>query len=875
MIRNEYLRFMQVIKDKDAPAGVQKIANIILEHLQEILPLGTAQGRRIQKIIALAQTLWQTTPDKISITVNENNETPNKIVRLKNMSVGPFRGFSKTENFDLDSLLVLIYGPNGTGKSSFCEALEYGLLGSVEEAESKRFTNQENYLKNAFIGRFEPPLITASCENGEAKLLSSNEELFRFSFVEKNRIDNFSRIAAHAPSKQTALISTLFGLDSFNGFVKGFSSEISERHIDLTGKKSLELQDKRKALDVHYKTIQEAHQQLDCLVESETELANQFGQGTSFSNMIVSLGTSSKPGLIKNLEDDLQKPLPRITNLTEKKLTNSINTVGLTIRSINIKNKELIKVSSELSFKQLYSAISSLQGDISDYCPACKTPFAQVTCNPFELAENELAKLAHLSKLELERDELATKLSDAIIAVYDILEIATTEYQNYSGENPLSQYKVSSKSSLDSVWWDQLQAKKNGELLGIQHLYIQVQALEERDIQTKIGIQEREQKQKKLTELRELEKEANKLKTSRELYEITIKKSEKSINDFEQENKKLIEEVEAEAAQVEINNQVSNSYRYLVHALNEYKEELPSRLVADLGDIVINLYNSFNRNDAPRDLLAGIKLPLTSGQQIEISFKNAPEKYYNALHILSEGHIRCIGLAILLAKNIKEHSPFLIFDDPVNAIDDDHRESIRKTLFEDDFFASKQIILTCHGEEFFKDIQNLLGVEKTKKSQCLTFLPQLDERHIRVDFNCQPRNYILAAQSHLENLEIREALSKSRQALETLTKGKVWSYVNKYGDGNLAIKMRSAKSPIELRQLTDQLVTKLKKPAFSNDQKDLVLQPMRALAGINGNSREWRYLNKGTHEESDRAEFDRSTVSIIVESLSQLDDALT
>ncbi|MGF3860388.1 AAA family ATPase [Salmonella enterica] len=37
---------------------------------------------------------------------------------------------------------MLIYGPNGTGKSSFCEALEYTLLGNVAEAESKRFRNQ-------------------------------------------------------------------------------------------------------------------------------------------------------------------------------------------------------------------------------------------------------------------------------------------------------------------------------------------------------------------------------------------------------------------------------------------------------------------------------------------------------------------------------------------------------------------------------------------------------------------------------------------------------------------------------------------------------------------------------------------------------------
>ncbi len=203
----------------------------------------------------------------------------------------------------------------------------------------------------------------------------------------------------------------------------------------------------------------------------------------------------------------------------------------------------------------------------------------------------------------------------------------------------------------------------------------------------------------------------------------------------------------------------------MVQRLNSYKDALPGKLVADLGKRVVQLYNAFNRGDAPNDLLADLKLPTSSGERIQISFSNTPESYFDALHVLSEGHIRCVGLAILLAKNLKENCPILIFDDPVNAIDDDHREAIRRTLFEDDYFRGKQIILTCQGEEFFKDIQNLLGAERTKVSRRLTFLPQLGEKHIRIDFQSTPRNYLLAGQEHLDKLETRNALEKARQAL--------------------------------------------------------------------------------------------------------------
>jgi ABC-type cobalamin/Fe3+-siderophores transport system ATPase subunit len=71
---------------------------------------------------------------------------------------------------------------------------------------------------------------------------------------------------------------------------------------------------------------------------------------------------------------------------------------------------------------------------------------------------------------------------------------------------------------------------------------------------------------------------------------------------------------------------------------------------------------------------------LTSGERIEISFRTNSSQRFDALQVLSEGHIRCLGLAMLIAKNIKLNCPFLLFDDPVNAIDHDHRDAIRRVL---------------------------------------------------------------------------------------------------------------------------------------------------------------------------------------------------
>ncbi|MBH0015745.1 hypothetical protein [Pseudoalteromonas sp. NGC95] len=408
----------------------------------------------------------------------------------------------------------------------------------------------------------------------------------------------------------------------------------------------------------------------------------------------------------------------------------------------------------------------------------------------------------------------------------------------------------------------------------IQHIDTQVDYLEKQDTKSVQIEQNKKAQQQELNRLKGFLNDAQKLAASKGAAINAIKGAQKLISEFDEANKALIGEVEQEKPIVEQNIDIRESYQQFVTLLNAYRKKLPALLVENLGDEVVKLYNAFNRNDAPTELLASIQLPLAQNQKLKISYQNEPQKYFDALHVLSEGHIRCVGLAILLAKNIKEDCPLLIFDDPVNAIDDDHRQSIRRTLFEDDYFDGKQIILTCHGEEFFKDIQNQLSVEQVKSSQRLAFLPRIDEPHIQVDFKCAPRNYIEGALEHFRKNELRFALGKSRQALESLTTGKVWQYVSKHGDGNLSIKLRAANAPIGLRQLTDQLKSKIKKGDFTDAEKHNVLSPIEQLLGINGDSLEWRYLNKGTHDEVDRAEFERNSVHTIVSALALLDQAL-
>lgn len=871
MIRAEYLRFLQTLDLESISADEIKIANLILLNLDHLVSLGTHQGQRIRAIIQLAQDNWYTLSCIIQPTVENLTAYKSPITQLKSLKVGPFRGFSREETFDLTSKLVLIYGPNGTGKSSFCEALEYSLLGNVAEAESKRFRDQEKYFRNAYVDRFSVPVLTGLNEDKKEIAINADDALHRFCFVERNRIDNFSRIAAQMPAKQTELISTLFGLDSFNDFVRKFTTEIDSRYMDLTGQKAKLLIQKQQVLEGARQQIEINNAALVKINSDEQALANKYREGIDFSQLVLEVhGNNENVGLISKIESEIQQPLAIKSSLSLVTLDELGRNIFNHLSEYNDLHQELADASQQISFKNLYNAVTQVQKSSPNSCPACKTPLDQVVVNPFIHSGEELQKLQHLAEQQSTFQLLEQKVNQELLLLAQIVGTCCSRFSS----NALTQYQVSRSIQENTEWWNGLQQPMQDGFTAWQHLRSQVQQLENADKRIDQAAQLRLIKQAELNRLRDFSRDITVLITRRQTTDQSLFNVQETINSFDIENAQLITDVQAEIPNIQRNHSISEAYKNFIILLNSYKDKLPTQLVADLSEQVVELYNSFNRNDLPSELLATVKLPLVQNQRLEISFQDNPDQFYDPLHVLSEGHIRCMGLSILLAKNLKEKCPLLIFDDPVNAIDDDHRESIRRTLFEDQFFTGKQIILTCHGEEFFKDIQNLLPAQVAAQAQLLTFLPRLEESHINVDFHCAPRNYIIAAREHFDRNEIREALSKSRKAMESLTKGKVWCYVSKYGDGNLSLKLRGASAPIELRNLSEQLKAKIGKADFSDQNKTTVLDPLSTLIGLNGNSREWRYLNKGTHEENDRAEFDRITVSTMIIALERLDQAM-
>jgi len=241
MINGEFLRFIESLDRTSVTDDEWRLLNVISDQLDSIIPLRAAYGKRSRFIAENVYPAFDALSTNTPLVPNETQSGTQQICRLSTLKVGPFRGFAKEEDFDLNSQVVLLYGPNGTGKSSFCEALEFALLGTVNDSSTKRIEEDE-YLKNARANAFALPQLTALLGNGHHESVVADDNFFRFCFVEKNRIDDFARIASFTPGHQERLIASLFGIQDFDSFVDNFNESL-ETYLPYDSAASLELQE--------------------------------------------------------------------------------------------------------------------------------------------------------------------------------------------------------------------------------------------------------------------------------------------------------------------------------------------------------------------------------------------------------------------------------------------------------------------------------------------------------------------------------------------------------------------------------------------------------------------------------------------------------
>lgn len=91
--------------------------------------------------------------------------TMSESVFFRWLEVEAFRGFAEKQRLDLDGSVVILAGPNGTGKTSFFDALQWLLIGSLERLEPWRVRRNAEHVVNRYrADGGHPARVTAGLE---------------------------------------------------------------------------------------------------------------------------------------------------------------------------------------------------------------------------------------------------------------------------------------------------------------------------------------------------------------------------------------------------------------------------------------------------------------------------------------------------------------------------------------------------------------------------------------------------------------------------------------------------------------------------------------------------------------------------------------
>lgn len=599
----EYHRFLSYLAQREVHDDVRRFAHLVFNHLQALSEVGTARRGRSKRLAPLAIAEFLQT----SIEYDENThgtEFGQSLGRLHQLEVGPFRGFMRQETFDLSNNITLVYGANGTGKSSFCEALEVAMLGSISEAQAKR-VDQRTYCNNARLGHHIAPVLSARGTD-EVEIVQPDESGYRFCFIEKNRLDDFARIAARTPGDQRQLIATLFGVEQFSEFVRGFNASI-DQDLMLTGAQTEQLAQRRLQLSTYEQVIGNYPHKIAAVESQEHALAERISSGTTYVACVEwMLGTPHQKGRLPSVQDQLDALPPSIHEVTQAQLQALLEEAYRTHELWQESSRQLAARAGEVSYDNLYKAVLALS-EGATACPACGTSLDDVKCDPFDRAQAGLEQLAQLATLQQQESKLRTQLNEAmqellgemrrVLAVAE--NVCLVELQTAA----LPLLPTNAMGSWLGQWVD-------GERRAWNALLRIAKIIEGFDTQARGVNAQRGMLAEERDRLNEYRLEIERLRTMRATADEEFTTASQAVAQFDEANRELIQAVELEVPVVAYQQRIKDAYDGFLSEIQSYLAALPGMLLQGLGEQARDLYNSFNRDDPPGDLLEALWLPV-------------------------------------------------------------------------------------------------------------------------------------------------------------------------------------------------------------------------------------------------------------------------
>jgi energy-coupling factor transporter ATP-binding protein EcfA2 len=190
---------------------------------------------------------------------------------------------------------------------------------------------------------------------------------------------------------------------------------------------------------------------------------------------------------------------------------------------------------------------------------------------------------------------------------------------------------------------------------------------------------------------------------------------------------------------------------------NKQKQDL-TELLKRISHRVARIYSSLHPGE---DLDAVSVEPWTAkGIELAIDFHGSRQRPPHG--VLSESHLNSLAIALFLAmaESFNEQIGFLVLDDVINSFDVEHRGRLAELLA--DGFANWQLIVLTHDQQFYEHLSR--RAPSWRRLEFTSWSHASGPRTMQYDAVDVLRN----ARERLEHGDINDAATKARRALEEL-----------------------------------------------------------------------------------------------------------
>lgn len=722
--------------------------------------------------------------------------------KIKSISITGIRGIKDSITLPLNEKSVLLYGDNGTGKSSISDAIEWFYTDKVSH-----LSGSEIDLKDALRNSYQKDSDTASIA------ISYN----------RNVIDATKCLYI----KRGKLTSEL--INSSNDFEKYYSASQSENlllryqflrdFIDQTkGDKLKYLSDiigfsevtktkdvLRKAFNSIKSEIKTQNFEAQINNEKQTLIAKIGAAVSQENNLFEKINEIIEPlktGITVNSIEDIDKVLNHIKKPGNTKQINELQFLENT-------NKALSTLKSEISFidgeyKKYFSEFNKIARDVQsimqtflaellksgetviskkyhkeDNCPLCLQ-----AKNLEELKKDiqrRLNEIEESSKKKVIFDAAKNSVSEIITERLKRLELISNNTLLNEQENESIKKAI---SNLSTKLIEYQKASKEKVTSGNKIPTNDTLLLTEDDFNIQVEINARF----------EAIQTAIKNDKSTELYAniSAAKDAFQKIKRFEKEKSKLEHQ--------------KNSLELIYNEFVKRQKEGLESFIHTFSSYINDFYQYMN----PDEQFHEIRI-VTIGEDdelngITIEYKyndvwvSPPQKYF------SESHLNCFGISFFLASVIafNKENKFIVLDDVISSFDSTHRKRFADLLFEK--FNDYQFILLTHEAEWFSYVQQLAK----RKGWTIGEIKWTETKGTHIEE--KPSDLKEFIERELSNSSVETLGNPIRKYLEAILKDIAL---------NLEVKVSFRLNEVNEKRMPDELLNELKSKINKNGGQDI------------------------------------------------------